>query len=401
MATSSSRPKSDTRRPASGHTRPFVLILLLLAFVLIVVILRQFIVAIIFAVLLALLAGPTARALRERAGLGRNLASGAVVGGTFVIVVLPVFAFLFLLVTQGASLLQEASQLLDEEAADGVLDSLVFDRLQQLVEQTFPDSDVADVGVREQLASLADSAVRYLVDSGVTAFGNLADIVAKFFIMLFLLFYLVRDGARMGDRLRELLPLRGEQVDRVYRTIRDMTHAVVFGTLVTAVVEGVLGGIGFWIVGLPGLVWAPVISVASLVPVVGTGLVTVPAVLYLLFSGLYWQSAVLAVWSAVIVGGVDNYLRPFFMRGESRLSPFYIFLAIVGGLATFGLAGLVLGPLAIAVAAAVVDIYRDEFRVASRGGRGSRPVWVGNRRPGWRETRLLRRRRESRDRPRD
>ncbi len=362
--------------------------------VLIVVILRQFIVAIIFAVLLALLAGPSARALRERAGLGRNLASGAVVGGTFLIVVLPVFAFLFLLVTQGASLLQEASELLEDEAADGVLDALVFDRLQELVEQTLPDSDIADVGIRDQLASLADSAVRYLVDSGVTAFGNLADVVAKFFIMLFLLFYLVRDGTQMGERLKELLPLRREQVDRVYRKIRDMTHAVVFGTLVTAVVEGALGGIGFWIVGLPGLVWAPVISVASLVPVVGTGLVTIPAVLSLLFSGLYWQSAVLAVWSAVVVGGIDNYLRPFFMRGESRLSPFYIFLAVVGGLATFGLSGLVLGPLALALAAAVLEIYRDEFQMASHERQRPRRLPVGNRRPGWRETRLLRRSRK-------
>jgi predicted PurR-regulated permease PerM len=165
----------------------------------------------------------------------------------------------------------------------------------------------------------------------------------------------------MAAGLRDLLPLHRSQTDRLYAKVNDVTYAVVFGTLAIAGLQGLLGGIGFWIVGLPGLVWGPVIGVASLVPIVGAGLVTIPAIAYLFFNQMWWQAIFFTFWAAVLVGGVDNYLRPFFMRGQANMSPFYIFLAIIGGLATFGIAGLIFGPLVMAIAIVVVEIYREEY----------------------------------------
>lgn len=377
-----------------------MLILLAVVLGLVLLVLWRFLTPIILAVLLALLATPVFLWLRRRLELGPNIAALIVVAGMFLLVVTPVFGFMFLLFTQGASLLRNLSVRLEEGGAGTLLDTPILERLQSIVSDTFPQSDFAGASLQEQLAGVVDSTVDYLVSSGVSIFGDIADIVAKFFILLFLLFYLVRDGVGMVERLRELLPLRHDQTSRVFRRIRDVTRAVVFGTFAIAALQGVLGGIGLWIVGLPGLVLGTVIGVSSLIPVVGTAIVSVPAVLWLFFNGLYWQTAFFAAWATVLVGGVDNYLRPFFMQGQARMSPFYIFLAIVGGLATFGISGLVFGPLVIALAIVVVQIYGEEFAKSSATDDARRRTLpsFGNRRPGWWQTRLVRRGRAARSR---
>jgi predicted PurR-regulated permease PerM len=377
----------------SGTIRAFILVLLAGVLGLVLLILWRFLTPIILAVLLGLLATPVYRRLMSHLGLGRNLAALIVVVGVFLIILIPVSGFLLLLFTQGASLLRDVSSRLEEDAQGSLLDLPILEDLQSLIERTLPGAEVQGTSVSEQLAGVVDSAVQFLVNNGVMVFGNVADVVAKFFILLFLLFYLVRDGSTMAERLRELLPLREDQTTRIFDKITDVTRAVVFGTFAVAALQGVLGGVGFRIVGLPGLVWGTVIGVSSLIPIVGTGLVTVPAIVYLFLNELYWQSIFFAVWATVLVGGVDNYLRPFFMRGQARMSPFYIFLAIVGGLATFGLSGLIFGPLIIAIAIVVVEIYREEYQPAQTGARHERPRprRARLRRPGWRERRLLRR----------
>jgi predicted PurR-regulated permease PerM len=380
-----------------GRVRPFVLILLAVVLGLVLLLLWRFLTPIVLAVLLALLAFPFFRWFQTRLGMGPNVAALTVVFGTFFLVVVPVSAFLFLLFTQGANLLQDLAARLEEGGAGTILEMPILQQLQALVNETIPQANLDGASLQEQLAGLADSAVEYLVSSGVTVFGNIADVIAKFFILLFLLFYLVRDGDGMVARLRELLPLSEDQTTLIFSRIRDVTRAVVFGTLAIAALQGVLGGIGLWIVGLPGLVWGTVIGVSSLIPVVGTALVTVPALAYLLFNGLYWQSAFFAVWASVLVGGVDNYLRPFFMQGQARMSAFYIFLAIIGGLATFGISGLIFGPLIVAIAIVVIQIYGEEYagpRSAPGSGRSRtrhRAVRPHGGRPGWTELRAFRR----------
>ncbi|MFW5684974.1 MAG: AI-2E family transporter [Spirochaetota bacterium] len=379
----------------SGTNRAFILVLLAAVLGLVLLVLWRFLTPIILSILLALLVMPVYGWLLKLLGGRRNLAALLTVLGVFLTILIPASGFMLLLFTQGASLLRDLSDRLDEGMETSLLEFPMLERLQSLIETRLPDASNDGASLSEQLSGVADSAVQFLVSNGVTIFGNIADVVAKFFILLFLLFYLVRDGASMVARLRDLLPLRDEQTSKIFDKVRDVTRAVVFGTLAVAALQGLLGGIGFRIVGLPGLVWGTVIGVSSLIPVVGTGLVTIPAVAYLFFNELYWQSAFFTIWAAVLVGGVDNYLRPFFMRGQARMSPFYIFLAIIGGLATFGLSGLVFGPLIIAIAIVVVEIYREEYRPASmdraHGTGSARPVRQRSSPASWHVRRLLRR----------
>ncbi|MGM0674149.1 MAG: AI-2E family transporter, partial [Spirochaetota bacterium] len=217
------------------------------------------------------------------------------------------------------------------------------------------------IDLQSRLLGFAQAATEYFVRNSVAIFGDVADVVSKFFILVFLLFYLVRDGARMAQGLKDVLPMRPAQKQAIFERIRDVTRAVVFGTFVIAVIQGVLGGVGLAIVGIPGLIWGTVLGFSSMIPIVGTGLVSVPAVAYLVISGQYWQAVFFTLWAFVLVGGVDNYLRPFLMQGRAAMSPFYIFLATIGGLSFFGLPGLIYGPLVIAFTAVMFYVYAVEF----------------------------------------
>ena len=171
----------------------------------------------------------------------------------------------------------------------------------------------------------------------------------------------------MAQGLKDVLPMRPAQKQAIFERIRDVTRAVVFGTFVIAIIQGVLGGVGLAIVGIPGLIWGTVLGFSSMIPIVGTGLVSVPAVGYLVATGQLWQAVFFALWAFVLVGGVDNYLRPFLMQGRAAMSPFYIFLATIGGISFFGLPGLVYGPLVIGFTAVMFYVYGVEF-----GGRDLR-----------------------------
>ncbi|MFP4377968.1 MAG: AI-2E family transporter [Spirochaetales bacterium] len=356
---------------SQNRVRIFVVTILVAILIGVVIMLEQFLAPIVLAILLALLASPAYGWLRKKE-TKPNIAAMLVVIGTFLIVLIPMAGFLFLLVTQGVNIVRGATEQIEQGALQDLLDAPFVQQIRTWLEQTLPSGAMEEFDLADRLRSVAESAASWLVDSGVSVFGDLFNIISDFFILLFLLFFLVRDGSKMADGLRELLPLHGRQTDRLYGKVKDVTNAVVFGTLAIAALQGLLGGVGFWIVGLPGLVWGPVIGVASLVPIVGAGLVTIPAIVYLFLNQMWWQAIFFTLWAAVLVGGVDNYLRPFFMRGQARMSPFYIFLAVIGGLAAFGIAGLIFGPLIIAIAMVMVQIYREEFSSIDTQGRYKR-----------------------------
>ncbi len=296
--------------------------------VLVVLVMWQFWAPIVLAILLAMLATPAFRWLTSK-GLRPSIAAILVVIGTFLIVVIPVAGLLFLVITEGASVIRGAAEHLDEGALATLVDSAFVQSILGRLESALPPETMENFDLLDRLREAANSSVDRLAKGGLSVFGGLFKVISDFFILLFLLFFLVRDGGKMADGFRELLPLPKPQTDRLFDKVHDVTFAVVFGTLGVAGLQGLLGGIGFWIIGLPGLVWG--------------------------------QAIFFSIWAVALVGGVDNYLRPFLMGGQANMSPFYIFLAVIGGIATFGIFGLIFGPLIIAIAIVVVEIYRDEY----------------------------------------
>lgn len=183
--------------------------------------------------------------------------------------------------------------------------------------------------------------------------------LVELLLTLFILFFLFRDRREALETLRSLVPLSAAEANKVFARVNDTIQATVFGTLVTAAVQGTLGGLMFWWLGLPApMLWGAVMALFAIVPVLGTFVIWVPAAIFLAASGQWGKAALLVAWGTLAIGMIDNLLYPMLVGKKMRLHTVPVFLAIVGGLSLFGAAGLVLGPLILALTDAILEIWR-------------------------------------------
>lgn len=200
--------------------------------------------------------------------------------------------------------------------------------------------------------------------------GGLLGVIVEFFFVVFTMYYLFRDGERLRAGLRDALPLNSSQSHEIFLRTRDVISASVYGVLVIAAVQGVLGGLAFWFLGLPSpLLWGVVMFLLSMIPMAGAFIVWVPAALFLLVTGHWVKALLLALFGMFVIGTVDNFLRPKLVGEKTRLHELLIFFSVLGGLQVFGVLGLVLGPVVVAVTIAVLDVFRQAERpqVETRG----------------------------------
>jgi predicted PurR-regulated permease PerM len=182
-------------------------------------------------------------------------------------------------------------------------------------------------------------------------------------ISFFILFFLFRDGRSLLRRAYVLLPLRVDQVRRLYARIEETLQAIVYGSVTMAALQGILTGFAFWVLGLSSpILWAIVTTLCALVPVVGTGFVLAPAISMLLFNGHWVKALVLLAWGLVVVHPMDNVLRPYLIGERTKLSTLFVFFAILGGLRAFGAMGVFIGPIILAATMALVRFLREENR---------------------------------------
>lgn len=188
-------------------------------------------------------------------------------------------------------------------------------------------------------------------------------------LTLYLLFYFLRDRRVMLASIARLSPLSRADTLRLFGEVDDTVHATVYGTLVVAMVQGTLGGLMFWWLGLPApLLWGVLMGVLAIVPVLGAFIVWIPAALFLLLDGSGGKALLLTLWGAVVVGGIDNLLYPMLVGRRLKMHTVLAFVSIVGGLAVFGSAGLILGPLVFAITRLLLEIWnRRGERLAASG----------------------------------
>lgn len=180
--------------------------------------------------------------------------------------------------------------------------------------------------------------------------------------MLFVLFFLLRDYDKVIHSLRHILPLSRSQEDRLLSEVESVSKSAVMGSFLTAIAQGVAGGLGMWAAGFPGLFWGTMMGFASFIPAVGTALIWLPASIYLFILGETGWAIFLAVWSIAVVGSIDNVLRPMLMQGSSGMSTLMIFFSLMGGIHYYGLMGIIYGPLVFAITLVLFNIYEEEFK---------------------------------------
>lgn len=216
--------------------------------------------------------------------------------------------------------------------------------------------------IQEQLSTGAVQVSRFIAQQALSLGQNTVRITVFFFLMLYLLFFFLRDGVRMLDGLVRALPLGDERERHLLERFAEVSRATIKGTLVVGVVQGTIGGLTFAFVGIGApVMWGVVMALASILPAIGPALVWVPASIVLIVNAQYVAAAIVIAVGAFVIGLVDNLLRPILVGRDTKLPDYLILLSTLGGLAAFGLAGIVIGPIIAAFFLSVWQMAEEEY----------------------------------------
>jgi predicted PurR-regulated permease PerM len=319
-----------------------------------------------WALLLGALLAPLNVRLAARLGGRARLASSITLLATVLLFILPVAGIAGAVAAQAAHLLRKLEPRMQDMGQQGL--SLEFGNLPWL-ERGLAWIDANTTISLTQLQGWAVEGSRKLLEGLVSSGGTFVmgalGTAASFVLMLFVLFFVLRDGPSVAQQVVQMLPIEGRRRARLWQHLTDVTRAVFLGIGLTAIVQGMLVGVGFWIAGLPSpLVFGVVAALVALIPMVGSALVWVPGVLFLAARGEYGYAIFLAAWGAIVVGMVDNFLRPMLISGRADVPTLAVFVGVMGGLAAFGFIGLFVGPIVLGLLVALFRYERDELAAA-------------------------------------
>jgi predicted PurR-regulated permease PerM len=204
-----------------------------------------------------------------------------------------------------------------------------------------------------------DALIRLAGGAATTVIANAFEFSLKFLLMIFLVFFFFKDGPQILQSLKRAIPLEEKYQNRVIRTFRQVTRSIIRGSFGAAVIQGVIATIAYAVVGLPAIFWGAITTICALIPPFGTGLVTLPIALFLIADG-HWGKAIVVGVTAVIIGGLDNFLRPWLMQGTFKVHPIWILLSVLGALKVFGPAGIIFGPMILALLGTFVALLVEE-----------------------------------------
>ena len=310
----------------------------------------------VLATVLATLVLPLHRKMALRIGRP-GLAAVATTAGVVLLLLLPLSGLAFLVGTEAVSALRWLTM------GPGLGDTTVGVQgaLRTAATRFGINPDTAIVLVTEQLRPLAEA----LMSRTLSVLSGIPGILLQLGVALFALFYLLRDSDAFLNSLRRMIPLDPSRTDELLARAKDITEATVYGTVVVAVVQGVMGGLAFRVVGLPAAtLWGAIMGVLALIPMIGPPLVWIPAAGYLIITGSVVQALVLAAFGALVIGTVDNLLRSIFVGSRAHVHSLVVFLSVLGGVIVFGTAGVVMGPVLFALALIAIETGRMSMEAA-------------------------------------
>lgn len=277
------------------------------------------------------------------------------------IVVIPLLAVFAAIVQQGSLFSQNVYHWVADGGVQTLFSHPFVVKMLALVNQYLPFDHIEPQAIAQKIAQYATSLGSNLVTISAKVLGDATNFLMHFFLMLFVLFFLLRDNEQIITSIRHVIPLSRSQEDRLLNEIESVSKSAVMGSFLTAIAQGVAGGLGMWLAGFPGLFWGTMIGFASFIPVFGTALIWIPAAIYLFATGDTIWAAFLTIWCIIIVGSIDNLLRPILMKGSAGMSTLLIFFSLLGGIQLFGLMGLIYGPLIFAITIVLFTMYEEEF----------------------------------------
>jgi predicted PurR-regulated permease PerM len=319
---------------------------------------RSFLLPVFWAAVFAMLFQPLFLRLAGVFRGRRSLAAGATTLIVVVVVLVPSGLLAAAVAQQGLSLYQRIAS--GEINADALVQ--FAERSVPVLTRTLTRYGIEVEQVRNSFESAAGAATQYIAGQALALGQNALILALLFGLTLYFLFFFFRDGERIIQALIRAIPMGDEREKRLFRKIAEVARATVKGTIVVAAVQGAVGGLLFAFVGIEAAVfWGVVMGVLSLLPAVGAALVWLPAAIILLATGAFWKAMALIAGGTLVIGLVDNLLRPILVGRETKLPDYLVLLATLGGLTVFGLAGFVAGPVIAALFLVMWQMFADDY----------------------------------------
>lgn len=347
--------------------RPLLRILLAAVSVALVAIVVPFFGTLLWSVIVAMLFRPLYRRLLPLLGGRRSAAAALTTGAVFLIVVLPFVAMTLSLVNEAGALYARLQA--DDQTPAAAMNQMLR-ALPDWVTELLRRIGITDVDeLRRRLLAVLGQGGQFIAGQALKIGQNTLQLVTSLFILLYVAFFLIRDGDELVRSLREALPLSPRHQQALFSRFGTVVRATVKGNLLVAVLQGALGGLAFWVLDIGGaLLWAVLMAFVSLLPAVGAALVWLPVALWFLATGQVLQGLGLAAWGTLVIGLVDNLLRPVLVGKDTRLPDWVVLITTLGGMSVFGINGFVLGPMIAAMFLAVWHIVMMERQGRAAAG---------------------------------
>ncbi len=343
------------------YFRTFILMLVIVTMAFISVLL-PFYAAIFWGAILAILFTPLHKRLLAKMRGRPNLAALTTLLIIVLIVILPAILITGALLQEGAAIYNRISS---GEVNVGEYLEQILSALPPSVHAVLDRFGVGDIfSLREKLTEGALRGSKVLATQAVNVGQNTFEFIVGMGVMLYILYFLLRDGAHLARTSKQLIPLSDEHKQHLFRKFATVVRATVKGNIVVAITQGALGGLMFWFLGIQGaLLWGVLMAFLSLLPAVGAALIWLPVSIYFLVTGAIWEGVTLAVFGVLVIGLVDNILRPLLVGKDTKIPDYVILISTLGGLSVFGLNGFVIGPLFAALFIACWDLFPSAIRM--------------------------------------
>jgi predicted PurR-regulated permease PerM len=346
---------------AGAFRTAFVLILVLGISLLFLAVIWPFLQTLLLAALLSGFCHPLFRFMTRILGGRRSLASAATLLILFLLIVGPLSAFVTVVVRQAIDVSNQAIPWVQNHLKNpSELD------LHDWLAAKFPvakDFIPSQDRILESAGTVAQAASKFLANSATRFSVGTAGFLLNFFIMIYAMFFFLKDGRQILEKIFYYMPLTHEDETRMLDRFISITRATVKGTILIGIIQGTLGGIAFHVAGIDGAAfWGTIMVVLSIIPGVGAALVWIPAVIYLFIVGQTIPALLLAAWCALVVGSIDNFLRPILVGKDAEMPDLLILVGTLGGIFLFGAIGFIVGPIVCGLFLTAWDIYGTAFR---------------------------------------
>ena len=337
----------------------FILFLTFLSIYLLYLILSPFLSSIVWAVLLAIVFYPL---FKKSQRLFKKMKVLSALLMTLLVLIVIVLPFTLLMISLASDVVDIYHQV-EEMIKTGQLQAY-FEKIKEIpilksiLEGLGQHIDLSQTDPLPLLLKNINRISTFIFNQTTVLLKGLSTMIVGFFFTLLSLYYLFKDGSHLFARLKEIIPLPSGERDLLIRRFEDMIYATIYGGILVAIIQGVLGGLSFWVLGLPSpIFWGAAMGLLSFIPIGGTALIWAPAAILLLIGGDILKGILLLGLGVLVISMVDNLLKPFFISTRTNIHPLFLFFAVLGGIQAFGLIGLIAGPLIATLFLTLTEIY--------------------------------------------